>query len=54
MKGNRDISQQMMIEPTSESTIGVDLGDRWSRYCMIDSRGAAGESGALPKEPDGG
>jgi transposase len=39
MKGNRVVEQKMMGEPTSESTIGLDLGDRWSRYCMIDCRG---------------
>jgi hypothetical protein len=39
MKGTRDVNQQMMAEPTSESIIGLDLGDRWSRYCVIDSRG---------------
>ena len=39
MKGNRDVNQRMMAEPTSESTVGLDLGNRWSRYCVIDSRG---------------
>jgi transposase len=39
MKGNGVVNQQMMAEPSSESTIGLDLGDRWSRYCVIDSRG---------------
>ena len=39
MKGNRDVNQQVLAEPTRESTIGLDLGDRWSRYCVIDSRG---------------
>jgi hypothetical protein len=29
MNGNRDVNQQMMVEPTNESTIGVDLSDRW-------------------------
>lgn len=37
MKGNSNVNHQMMAEPTSESTIGLDLGDRWSRYCVIDS-----------------
>ena len=23
-----------------ESTIGIDLGDRWSRYCVLDGAGA--------------
>jgi transposase len=27
MKGNRNVNQQRMAEPTSESTIGLDLGD---------------------------
>jgi hypothetical protein len=39
MKGNRVVDQQRMAEPTSESTIGLDLGDRWSCYCVIDNRG---------------
>jgi transposase len=41
MKGNCNVNQQRMTEPTRESTIGFDLGDRWSRYCVIDSRGLA-------------
>ncbi len=24
----------------SELTIGIDLGDRWSRYCVLDQAGA--------------
>jgi hypothetical protein len=32
MKGNSIISQQMMAEPISESTIGLDLG----KVCYAD------------------
>src|SRR6185312_2122034 len=26
-------------QSSSEITIGIDLGDRWSRYCFLDGRG---------------
>jgi transposase len=52
MKGNRDVNQQMMVEPTSESTIGLDLGDRWSRYCMIDSRGVVVKEDRVRTSPE--
>ena len=36
--------QQIMIgKPTAavstQTTIGMDLGDRWSRYCVVDCHG---------------
>jgi transposase len=30
-----------------ELTIGIDIGDRWSRYCVVDSRGATLIEGKL-------
>ena len=26
-----------------ESTVGIDLGDRWSRYCVVDRAGSVVE-----------
>lgn len=52
MKGNREVSQQMMTEPTSESTIGLDLGDRWSRYCVIGSRGVVVKEDRVRTRPE--
>ena len=54
MKGN--VNQQMRAEPTSESTIGLDLGDRWSRYCVIDCRGVVAKEDRVrtkPRDPEG-
>jgi transposase len=39
MKSNLKVEQQIVGAPTSESTIGLDLGDRWSRYCVVDQSG---------------
>jgi transposase len=39
MKSNLQAEQQIVIAPTGESTIGLDLGDRWSRYCVVDQAG---------------
>ena len=36
MKANLQPSEQ---EPSSGSTVGLDLGDRWSRYCVLDGKG---------------
>ena len=52
MKGNRNLNRQMMAEPTSESTIGLDLGDRWSRYCVIDSRGVVVKEDRVRTTPE--
>jgi|ERR1041385_1325607 transposase len=52
MKGNRDVNQQRMAEPTSASTIGLDLGDRWSRYCVIDSRGSVVKEDRVRTNPE--
>ena len=52
MKGNRDVTQQMMAEPTSESTIGLDLGDRWSRYCVIDYIGPVVKEDRVRTSPE--
>jgi transposase len=52
MKGHRDVSQQMMAEPSSESTIGLDLGDRCSRYCIIDCRGVVIKEDRVRTSPE--
>ena len=52
MKGNRDVKQQILAEPTRESTIGLDLGDRWSRYCVIDSRGVVAKEDRVRTSPE--
>src|SRR5437764_1010634 len=46
MKGNRNVSLQMMVEATSES------GDRWSRYCVIDSRGVIVKEDRVRTSPE--
>src|SRR6476646_11619514 len=52
MRGNRNVNQQRMAEPTSESTIGLDLGDRWSRYCVIESRGSVVKEDRVRSRPE--
>jgi transposase len=52
MKGNLDVTQQMMAEPISESTIGLDLGDRWSRYCVIDDKGSVVKEDRVRTSPE--
>lgn len=31
----------------SDTTIGIDLGDRWSRYCVLDRSGTIIEEGRV-------
>ena len=50
MKGN--VNQQIMAEASGESTIGLDLGDRWSRYCVIDCRGAVTREDRVRTNPE--
>jgi transposase len=52
MKGHRDVNHQMMAVATDESTIGLDLGDRWSRYCVIDVRGAVVKEDRVRTTPE--
>ena len=52
MRGNRNVNQQRMAGPTSESTIGLDLGDRWSRCCVIDSRGVVVKEDRVRTSPE--
>jgi transposase len=35
----------------STQTIGIDLGDKWSRYCVIDAEGELVEEGRLKTTP---
>src|ERR1700735_3946253 len=30
-------------QPHAGNTIGIDLGDHWSRYCVLDTSGSIGE-----------
>lgn len=34
-------------------TVGLDLGDKYSRFCVLDDRGDAREEGRLKSTPDG-
>jgi len=43
MKNNLKVEQQMIAAPMGNSTIGMDLGDRWSRYCVVDAVGTIGK-----------
>ena len=36
-----------VVQQPTKSTIGIDLGDRWSRYCMLDGAGAIIEEDRL-------
>ena len=35
------------IKDGTEMTIGVDLGDRWSRFCVLDENGEVCEEGRI-------
>jgi transposase len=39
MKGNLQSAQATIAPQSRQNTIGVDLGDRWSRYCVLDRDG---------------
>lgn len=52
MKGNLEVNQQRMAGPISEGAIGLDLGDRWSRYCVIDGKGAVAKEDRVRTNPE--
>jgi transposase len=39
------------IKTENNRTLGIDLGDKWSRYCMIDSDGELIEEGRVKTTP---
>ena len=40
------------IKDRTEMTIGVDLGDRWSRLCVLDLHGEVCEEGRIATTTD--
>ena len=45
--GMKEAIQSVQGVPASQSTgntIGMDLGDRWSRYCVLDGNGLVVET----------
>ena len=39
MKSNFQLARTACAQESAKTTIGVDLGDRWSRYCVLDQSG---------------
>lgn len=52
MKSNLQGQQQIVTTSGSESTIGVDLGDRWSRYCIVDTAGTIAQEDRVRTTPE--
>jgi transposase len=49
----RTFQQSAAKQLHSGNTIGIDLGDRWSRYCIIDARGEIMEEDRVRTTADG-
>ena len=43
MKKSLQSGQAASVPQSTPSTIGLDLGDRWSRYCVVDENGVVVE-----------
>lgn len=52
MKSNLRAEQPSIVVGTNESTIGLDLGDRWSRYCSVDSAGTIAKEDRVRTTPE--
>lgn len=39
--------------PSTQATIGIDLGDRWSRYCVVDGKGEIAEEDRVRTTAEG-
>lgn len=52
MKSNLKAEQPSIVVASNESTIGVDLGDRWSRYCIVDTAGTIAKEDRVRTKPE--
>lgn len=46
------VQQAKAEQPFAGNTIGIDLGDRWSRYCVVDTSGAIVEEDRVRTSAD--
>jgi len=46
-KSNRNRQQQTEWKQKPLITVGIDLGDRWSHYCMLNADGEVVEQGSV-------
>jgi transposase len=46
-KSNRSRQQQTEWKQKPLITVGIDLGDRWSHYCMLNADGEVVEQGRV-------
>lgn len=51
MRENHAATPANEAQPILETTIGIDLGDRWSRYCVLDRAGAVVEEDRVRTTP---
>jgi len=51
---NKDLQRTEHNAPTpgNQKTIGIDLGDRWSRYCILGGDGQIVEEDRIPTSTD--
>jgi transposase len=52
MKTKLKVQPQNVITVDSESTIGIDLGDRCSRYCIVDQAGTIVKEDRVRSTPE--
>jgi transposase len=52
MKSNLKAEPSSTVVASSESTIGLDLGDRWSRYCILDATGTIAKEDRVRTTPE--
>ncbi len=52
MKSNLKAEQERIAAPSGDSTIGMDLGDRWSRYCIVDAAGTIAKEDRVRTTPE--
>ena len=45
---NEEESRHLVSKPTRPITVGIDLGDRFSRYCVVSEEGEVMEEGRIP------
>ena len=54
MGHNKRTAQKSKAQLGSEKrwTVGIDLGDQWSRYCVLDEEGEIAEEGRFKTAPE--
>ena len=53
MKIQQRSSKKKKQKVSEKNTIGIDIGEQWSHYCVLDAEGEVIEEGTFPDQTRG-